>query len=523
MKRRLVGFLLVFSLSLFVALPALGAATLSNFEAHIEYGDQFSDVALDAWYYESVRGVFERGLMGGKSEDSFDPSGQLTIAETIKLAACLHKCYHTGSMDLEPGSPWYAPYVDYSISNGIIEAPYSNYDAAATRSDFALIIDGALPDEAVTPINRVVEGSIPDVMESYSYGEAVYRLYRAGVLTGSDSDGTYYPGRTLRRSEAAVIVMRIVNADMRQSFFLPGSMTAEQVYRAASPAVFYIEVFNADGIAFKTGSGFFISDSGLAVTNYHVLIGGHSAKVTMDNGDVHDVTGIFDYDWKNDIAVINVDASDVPFLARADSSSLMTGATVYTLGSPLGLHATFSRGIVSQSLRELEGVGFIQIDAPISSGSSGGALLDSSGRAIGVTCATAVEGQNINLAVPINHVDDLDLDTAVPLDSIIPDTPTYDDHPAPDFGAFFGVNVFKKDTSGGETSFSYLLSGLRGSADSIMDAYSHLVEQFLFSHNSTLLRGDVSYKMYFHPYFEVMIAFGVDVVDGRDCFTVKLM
>ena len=523
MKKRLISLLLTVCLILSCVLPVLGTAGFSNFNTYRTYRDQFTDVKTDGWYYDSIRALFEYGIMDGKSAGSFDPSGSLTIAETIKLAACLHKAYYTGSAVFSVDSPWYSPYVDYALEKGIIPGAYKNYNAAATRADFALIIASALPDEAVTPINRVVNGSIPDVYEHYSYGPAVYKLYRAGVLVGSDEEGTFFPGRTLRRSEAAAVIFRIVKPDVRLKFSPSNPLTAEQIYKLASPAVFYVEIFDSDGKAVKTGSGFFISESGLAITNYHVIIGATEAKITLDNGEVHDIAGIYDYDRKNDLALIKIDISDVPYLLCADSAKLQTGATVYTLGSPLGLHASFSRGIISQALREIEGTEYIQLDAPISSGSSGGALLDTAGRVIGVTSATAVGAQNINLAMPINLINKLSREAHVPLKSILTETAYYDGYyPAPDFGAFFKVKVFSTGTNIGGKSYSYRLSDLPGDPDEIIDIYTHLIEQNLFIHTSYQTREGVEYKAYYNSQHDTLMTIGKDVVEDHDCFTITV-
>ena len=523
MKKRLISLFLAICMALCLTIPAAGTASLSNFEPIRSYRNQFSDVPQDAWYYSGVSRVYEYGVMDGKSDGIFDPSGSLTIAESIKLAAVMHKSYYAGSADFEPGSPWYSPYVDYALEQGIIAGAYRNYNAAATRADFAIIISGALPDEAVTPINRVENGTIPDVYEHYSYGPAVYKLYRAGVLAGSDSIGTFYPGRTLSRAEAATIVMRLLQADMRQTISLANPLTAEEIYKLASPAVFYVEVFDKEGESLKTGSGFFISSSGLAVTNYHVVIGGYSAKITMDNDEIYDIAGIYDYNWKDDLALIRIDVDNVQYLECADSSKIQTGATVYTLGSPLGLYASFSRGIVSQALREIEGVEYIQLDAPISSGSSGGALLDSSGRVIGVTSATAIGAQNINLAMPINLIESLSSIDYVPLASILIKTEYYAGYyPAPDFGSYFGISAYVSERERGGMTYSYLLSDLKGNAEDVIDEYTHLIEQNLFTHTGYHTIDDVEYKVYYNPYDDVMITCGTDVVNGKDCFTIMV-
>ena len=526
MKKSIITIILVICLAFSVGTPALCAASLSNFDKTGTYQNDFIDVSPDAWYFDAVRDVYERGIMVGKGAGIFDPSGALTIAETITLASILHKGYFTGSMDFAPGDPWYAPYVQYALANGIPAGAYKNMNALATRADFAVIISGGLPGEAITPINRVDDGAVPDVFESYSYGQAVYRLYRAGVLAGSDSIGTYYPGRRLTRAEAATIITRIVDADARVKLSLAAELGGEQIYSKASPAVFYIEIYDKEGLSLKTGSGFFISATGLAVTNYHVVIGAYSAKITTDDGEVLDVTGIYDYNWKRDTALIQIDRKDdrdFAYLETADSSDLKTGATVYTLGSPLGLQASFTKGIVSRAQREIEGSDYIQLDAPISSGSSGGVLLDTSCRAIGVTSATMTESQNINLAVPINYYTELSRETHVPLSSILPATEYYKDmYPAPDFGVYFNVPVFNTTSSFGESTYSYKVSDLQRDADEVIDEYAHLVEQNFFSRVNDYTEDDVTYRMYYNSRYGVIMTIGIEEIRDTECITVSL-
>ena len=529
MKKIIISSVLAVCIALFSVLPALGAMSLSNFTEIRVYEDEFTDVYSGEWYFAGVKGVFEHGIMDGKGNGLFDPSGRLTIAEAIKIAACLHKGYHTGSMDFEEGSPWYDTYVDYALRNGIPVEAYQNFNAWATRSDFAVIIAGALPEEALTRMNNIVDGTIPDVAESCSYGPAVYKLYRAGVLGGSDSDGTFFPGRSISRAEVAAIIMRIVDADARLTLSLAGALTAEQIYRMASPAVFFIEVFDDRDEYLKSGSGFFISETGLAVTNYHVIVGGDTAKITTDDGEVFDVAGIYDFDWRQDLALIQVEGGVFPYLELADSSMLQTGATVYTLGSPLGLQATFSRGIVSQAVREIEGVRgvqYIQIDAPISSGSSGGALLDSSGRVLGVTSATMLGGQitqNLNLAMPINLLKGLDSEEFTTLRAIIEELEYYSGFsPTPDFGAYFDVSPFHTENPRMrvEASYSYRVSDLPGDIDDITDEYKHLIEQRHFSHIGYSTRSDVEFIVYLNPRYNIRLMIGMQVIRGEECITI---
>ena len=526
MRKRVITLILAVCLALPAFVSAFAAMSLSNFSVVRTYSDDFADVARDAWYYAVVAGVFERGIMDGKSADEFDPAGMLTIAEAITIAATLHRGYHTGRMDFQSGSPWYAPYLNYALRNGIPVGAYRNMNAWATRSDFAFIIAGALPDEALTPQNNIADGAIPDVAESFSYGAAVYRLYRAGVLAGSDETGTFFPGRTISRAEAAAIILRTVSADARVRLSLSPVLSGEQIYSLASPAVFFVEVFDDEGETLRTGSGFFISESGLAVTNYHVVVGATAAQITTDDGETFDIAGIHSYNRARDLALVRVEGTGFPHLELADSERLQTGATVFTLGSPLGLQASFSRGIVSQAVREVTGMEFIQIDAPISSGSSGGALLDSSGKVLGVTTASMRGGQitqNLNLAVPINLIREMSVDAHVSLDSIIIKTESYSGfEPAPNFGAFFGVIPFDTNNTRGNRSYSYRLIDMPGNPDDVIEEYTHLLEQNLYYHYGNTVRNGEDFSLYRNARRAGMVSIGVEVIRDERCFTVHL-
>jgi S1-C subfamily serine protease len=105
----------------------------------------------------------------------------------------------------------------------------------------------------------------------------------------------------------------------------------------------------------------------------------------MNDGKRYDVAGIYDYSKEKDLALIKVKGERFPYLAIADSSAVATGEDAWAIGSPLGFKNTISRGIISCASRTIDDMTFIQTTAAISSGSSGGALLDGAGRVIGVT------------------------------------------------------------------------------------------------------------------------------------------
>ncbi len=222
MKRKLCCILLCFAL-LCPALSAFAAGpSLANFQKAQTYpAGKFTDVASTAWYAENVSTAYELNLVKGASEKSFNPNGTVTVAETLALACRLHNIYETGSASFEQGSPWYAVYVDYAVANGIITAgQFSSYTSAATRRQFAAILANALPESALAEQNTVENGTIPDVSMDSSYNKEIYRLYRAGILTGNDKKGTFTPESTIQRSAMAAIVTRMAVPALRQAITL---------------------------------------------------------------------------------------------------------------------------------------------------------------------------------------------------------------------------------------------------------------------------------------------------------------
>jgi len=178
----------------------------------------FTDVPESAWYYYDVKNAYEMGLINGKTETLFAPNDNLTYAEAVKLAACMHQLYTTGSVTLANASPtWYQSYVDYAKANGIINKDY-NWGAQATRAGYMEMFANALPDSALAPFNTVPDGSIPDVPMTHPQASAIYKLYRAGILQGVDAARKCNPGSNIRRSEVAAILTRMMDPSERVSF-----------------------------------------------------------------------------------------------------------------------------------------------------------------------------------------------------------------------------------------------------------------------------------------------------------------
>ena len=176
----------------------------------------FSDVKEGEWYDASVELAYQLGIINGTGDGKFNPNGDVTVAQAIKMACIVHSVYTGDNADFTQGDLWYQVYVDYAIQNGIIQAgQFDSYTDSATRAEMAAIFANGISSSELDAINNVK--SIPDVSESDEYGSQIYLLYRAGVLTGNDTSGTFGPSSSISRAQAAAIITRIVVVNQRRS------------------------------------------------------------------------------------------------------------------------------------------------------------------------------------------------------------------------------------------------------------------------------------------------------------------
>ncbi|MCF0123809.1 MAG: S-layer homology domain-containing protein, partial [Ruminiclostridium sp.] len=171
------------------------------------------------WYAGDVQKAVDMKLVNGVGNNKFNPTGLLTYSEVVKLAACMHQSYNTGEVTLKNGSPWYSTYVDYAKTNGIITKDY-NWTQTVTRAGYMEIFSNALPDTALAPINEVPDGSIPDVAVNHPQAEDIYKLYRAGIVQGTNEQYYCKPDTSITRCEVATILVRMMDVDFRKHFVL---------------------------------------------------------------------------------------------------------------------------------------------------------------------------------------------------------------------------------------------------------------------------------------------------------------
>jgi len=165
-------------------------------------------------------------------------------------------------------------------------------------------------------------------------------------------------------------------------------------------SIVLIESYDNDNNIISSGSGVFINNEGYIITNYHVIESNYKLNVItneVENGKKYNAVEIINYDTDLDLALLKINTTSKGLYISSEKPKL--GSSVVAIGNPLGFLNTVSEGIVSGN-REIENTKYIQTSAPISPGSSGGALLNMYGEVIGIITAKVIDGENMNLAIP---------------------------------------------------------------------------------------------------------------------------
>lgn len=188
----------------------------------------------------------------------------------------------------------------------------------------------------------------------------------------------------------------------------PAALTIQEIYRRASPAVVFITQVDAAGKTTSLASGFLVSPNGVVVTNHHVIDPDQGAvhiRVKVPRGDLYTDVRVVYAEARRDFAVIAIKGTGLPTVPVGDSDKIEVGDRVVAIGNPKGLELTLTEGII-ESVRQdpQNGYRFIQHQAPISPGSSGGPLLNMRGEVIGINAFNVRDAQNLNGAIPINYV-----------------------------------------------------------------------------------------------------------------------
>jgi len=227
---------------------------------------------------------------------------------------------------------------------------------------------------------------------------------------------------TNRNSEPSTVI----NTPSYEYVPIPDGLTQDEfnnieIFSNVSPSVVHVTnqqvvrrrfSFNVMEIPRGSGTGFVWDDSGLIVTNYHVIHGANKVVITLQSGESYDAE-LVGHAPEKDIALLRINAPDLTPITLGDSSGLVVGRKVLAIGNPFELDTTLTVGVVSALGREIKSLNnrtiknVIQTDAAINPGNSGGPLLDSKGQLVGVnTSIISPSGASagIGFAIPVNTV-----------------------------------------------------------------------------------------------------------------------
>ncbi len=221
----------------------------------------------------------------------------------------------------------------------------------------------------------------------------------ASMQTRSESGNFHKISRFVFISVMIILALIFVNSKAEHSFVYD-----PDAIEPAAQSVLKLYVNTIDGNS-CTGSGFVLFDNRTLITNYHVIEGASSISAESDDGFSYFITEVLAYSKEKDIAIVRFSAPTLLTPLTISAERLRRGMEVVAIGSPRGQKNTVSTGIVSLILDE--DVYSFQFTAPISPGSSGGALFNADGAVIGITSAHMNDSQNINFAISISEVQKL--------------------------------------------------------------------------------------------------------------------
>lgn len=232
------------------------------------------------------------------------------------------------------------------------------------------------------------------------------------------------------RDGSATVIQRLVSAGVCSQAtagalgLLDRELTAREAADRHTAAVFCMNVYETQRSVEKdtpssNSSGFFIDETGLAVTNYHSIEDSVHAVAVLSTGETYPVESVLYYDTGIDIAVIQVSRTSLEgkttlgfaALELVGTRDARPGDVVYTLGNPLGLGLAVSSGIIGSTDRKVDTYTLpcVVNTADISHGSSGGALLNIYGQVLAVTTGAYTRGNNMYIGVPVDPVMEADL------------------------------------------------------------------------------------------------------------------
>ena len=181
------------------------------------------------------------------------------------------------------------------------------------------------------------------------------------------------------------------------------STTMQDLVARVKPSVVVVTFSGRENDRQGLGSGFVVSSDGLIATNLHVIGEARPISVQLSDGRKFDVIAIEATERHHDLALLRIDAKDLPALPLGNSDELKDGEAIVAIGNPLGLERSVVAGVLS-GRREVDGRTMLQIAMPIERGNSGGPVLDLEGRVHGLVTLKSLKTDNLGFAAPVNQL-----------------------------------------------------------------------------------------------------------------------
>lgn len=177
--------------------------------------------------------------------------------------------------------------------------------------------------------------------------------------------------------------------------------SVQQVAEIVKKSVVVVTFRGRDGERQGLGSGFIVDADGLIATNLHVIGEGRPISVELQDGRKFDVTAVEATERSHDLAILRIDAKNLPALPLGNSDELQDGQPIVAIGNPVGLERSVVSGVLS-GRREIDGRTMLQVAMPIERGNSGGPLLDLRGHVHGILTLKSLKTENLGFAMPVN-------------------------------------------------------------------------------------------------------------------------
>ncbi len=410
------------NLKFYIVMTVLIGMALSGFTVSRVFaeGSLISDLEQSSSYArQSIDYLSNRNIIMGDLKGNFYPGQNITRAQMItiivrSLGLDITNIPGQATFKDVPKSHWANPYVETAYREGIVTGISSDLfgvNDLCTREQMTVMFVRALgvsysSIHAGPVMENVNNLSDRKKISNWAVGYVEFAL-ETGLMTGTGGSA-FDPKSFARREQAAVVTHRFLsNKDiiMEVTTTDEKELTIKEVI-ALEESVVLVETYDQNGLPMAQGSGFYIGN-GLFMTNYHVLEGASYYVMTTNGGKQIEAAGIVRYDRDLDLAIVKSQNLVMMQPLKIGSRGMVEkGDKVVAIGNPLGFQNTVSDGIVSGFREFTYGdngiVNIVQFTAPITNGSSGGALFNMQGYVIGVTSSGTDDG-SLFFAVAIDH------------------------------------------------------------------------------------------------------------------------